>query len=222
MTVREHYETHLARLYSWMVGDFHAASNWFQAFLIENNIVPAGTKGALDLGAGTGIQSVALAKLGFHVTAVDFNRQLLSELRHNGEGLGIRTIEHDIRRISELATNGLELITRCGDTLAHLDSKVEVQAFLKEVATTLHVGGKAVLSFRDYSKVLREDNRFIQVRSNETRILTCVLEYEADTVRVTDLLYEKSKTGWTQSVSSYNKVRIKTAEIVEILGSIGR
>jgi hypothetical protein len=54
--------------------------------------------------------------------------------------------------------------------------------------------------FRDYAKPLQGDVRFIHVKSDEERILTCVLEYEESFVRVTDLLYEKTDGTWTQKV----------------------
>jgi 2-polyprenyl-3-methyl-5-hydroxy-6-metoxy-1,4-benzoquinol methylase len=46
-------------------------------------------RSAIDLGAGYGIQSIALANLGFRVRAVDFNRQLLEELSVNKKSLPI-------------------------------------------------------------------------------------------------------------------------------------
>ena len=76
MSVKEHYDRHLGKFYSWMAGDFEAEQSLFQKFLYENKIVPASSKKAIDLGAGHGIQSVSLAMMGFEVTAVDFSEQL--------------------------------------------------------------------------------------------------------------------------------------------------
>jgi hypothetical protein len=51
--------------------------------------------------------------------------------------------------------------------------------------------------------------RFIPVRSDDSRILTCVLEEQGDEfVAVHDLLHERRETGWAMSVSSYRKVRL--------------
>ena len=51
--------------------------------------------------------------------------------------------------------------------------------------------------------------------------MTCILDYDKETVRVTDLLYEKTETGWTQKVSSYNKVRILPGEVINSLETNG-
>jgi len=46
-------------------------------------MTPSSSTGAIDLGAGHGLQTVSLVNLGFNVTAVDFNDQLLQELEIN-------------------------------------------------------------------------------------------------------------------------------------------
>lgn len=217
MTVKDHYENHLSKFYSWMSGDFETKQNEFQNFLTYNNILPVSTKNAIDLGAGHGIQSVSLSRLGFSVTAVDFSKLLLEELKVNSAGLHIDIIEGDIKNVQQFSDKRPELIICCGDTISHLENKNEIKKFLKDISDTLIKGGKALLSFRDYSLALTGDDRFLQVKSDDSRILTCVLEYETDYVRVTDLLYEKSDAGWVKKVSSYKKVRIKTSEITEQL-----
>ncbi len=63
------------------------------------------------------------------------------------------------------------------------------------------------------------NQRFIPVKSDEERILTCFLEYEAKRVIVTDLLHEKTDQGWIQKVSSYHKVRIGPNDIIQIIES---
>lgn len=49
-----------------------------------------------------------------------------------------------------------------------------------------------LLSFRDYSVPLQDEKRFIPVRSDEGRILTCFLEYSEDSVLVHDILHERA------------------------------
>lgn len=217
MDVKEHYDKHLGNFYSWMIGNFETNQNEFQVFLKENGLTPLASKIAIDLGAGHGIQSVALAKIGFEVIALDFNEQLLSELKLNSKGLSIQIFNEDIRKIKQFTYVEPELVICCGDTITHLSSKKEIESFISDISSILNYGGKVLLSFRDYSNELTGDDRFILVRSDETRILTCVLDYNKDSVRITDLLYERTEAGWKQKVSSYNKVRILENEMISIL-----
>ena len=221
MTVKEHYDNHLGNFYSWMMGDFETKQKEFQVFLKENSMIPFLTKNAIDLGAGHGLQSIPLAEVGFNVLAVDFNEQLLGELKLNAKSLNIEILNADMKTLIQFARKNPELIVCCGDTLSHLCNKREISDFIKDASNILVNGGKMLLSFRDYSNELTGDSRFIPVKSDDTKILTCILEYKHDTVNVSDLLYKKTEAGWKQKVSSYKKVRLLTDEILGLLKANG-
>jgi 2-polyprenyl-3-methyl-5-hydroxy-6-metoxy-1,4-benzoquinol methylase len=221
MTAKEHYENHLGNFYSWMIGDFETRQKEHQQFLEEHNIAPNSTGTAIDLGAGNGIQSVSLARLGFRVKALDFNKQLLAELETNRRHLPIEIIEDDIRAVTNYRAEKPELIVCWGDTLTHLESLAEIEKLISDAAEILAENGKLILSFRDYSVPLTGDARFIPVKADETKILTCCLDYENEKVRITDILHYKTENGWLQKVSSYYKVRISPAEIEAIVSESG-
>jgi SAM-dependent methyltransferase len=217
MTVKEHYDQHLGEFYSWMAGDFEVKQKEHYEFLKQQRIEPSSSKYAIDLGAGHGVQSVSLAKLGFKVKAIDFNRHLLTELRNNSKGYDIEVIEDDFRSFNKYISPATELIICWGDTISHLDNLKEIEQLLADCCNVLKENGKIILSFRDYSDELIGNNRYIPVKSDNDRILTCFLEYDTNYVRVTDLLHKKDETGWKQKVSSYKKVRISTALVEEYL-----
>lgn len=221
MTAKEHYDKHLANFYSWMVGDFDQKRTDFQDFLENNRVYPIETKVAIDLGAGHGIQSIALKKMGFNVTAIDFNDQLLGELKSYPGGQSIKTVNTDIRNIKEYSGLKPELIICCGDTITHLENKIDIEKLIEDCVNILSKNGKLILSYRDYSIELNDQQRFIPVKSDKDRILTCILDYEPEKVKVTDLLYEKTENGWSQKVSSYRKVRISPKEIAEMIENNG-
>jgi len=221
MTVKEHYDHHLGNFYSWYTGDFNNNKGAFKTFCIEKNIGPEGSKVAIDLGAGNGIQSLALAEIGFDVIAIDFNKQLIDELIASANDLPVRVINDDIRNISKYPELKPELIVCCGDTLPHLESIDEIIKLLTDSYSVLIQGGKLILTFRDYSSELADTQRFIPVKSDNTKIFTCFLEYFPDKIRVTDLLYEFEDNRWVQKVSSYYKTRVTKASVTDILIKCG-
>ncbi len=100
-TAKDHYDQQLASVYSWMAGTPEAAikRNHDLFRQLEIDSTPRGL--AVDLGAGSGFQSIPLAELGFSVVAVDFCATLLSELSDRAENLSIRTIHDDILNFSK-------------------------------------------------------------------------------------------------------------------------
>ena len=208
-TVKEHYDQQLADVYSWMAGGFEAVTEGNRTFLrqLEIDKMPRGL--AIDLGAGSGFQSVPLAEFGFSVVAVDFSPALLAELRQRAGNLSIRTVQDDIVNFSRHVGEAAQVIVCMGDTLTHLESLDAVKSLLSDAARLLLKDGKLVLTFRDYvSAELRSEQRFIPVQADESRIFTCFLEYHEDFVEVFDLLYRKENEQWKLSVSSYPKLRL--------------
>lgn len=216
MTVKEHYDNHLADFYSWMLGDFNTAKNSFKEYCTKNEIKPGRNGMAIDLGAGNGIQSIALAELGFKIKAVDFNEKLLAELESRKADYPVEIINDNMMNISIIASEQkVDLISCCGDTISHLDTFLQLDQLLEDCYKVLTRNGRLILTFRDYSIELTDTQRFIPVKSDENRILTCVIDFFNDKIRVTDLLYEKIQGKWIQKISSYNKLRVSDDLILE-------
>jgi len=214
--VKEHYDNHLADFYSWMTGDFNARVNDNLEFFKTHNIIPFNDKQAIDLGSGHGIQSVALSHLGFNVLAVDFSRQLLDELKQNSNGK-VEVLEADIMDFKAYNTYKPELIVCMGDTLTHLKDVNDVKSMINNSAGILCENGKIVLSFRNFKNELKGTARFINVKSDDNRILTCFLEYFVNHVNVTDILYEKTEGKWIMKASSYPKLKLSPETVKQIL-----
>ena len=204
-----HYQTHLAPIYSWMLGDIEAAFARAAAELEELRLPPAAAAVAVDLGAGLGLHTRALADRGFSVTAIDSSGLLLDELRSRCAALPVVAINADLVDFRDFVKRQPAVIVCMGDTLTHLPSLAAVEKLLAAVALSLAPGGVFAATFRDYAtKALEGDRRFILVRADQRRILTCFLEYGQDFVTVHDVLTERRDGEWQQRVSSYPKLRL--------------
>ena len=219
--VTEHYATHLGPVYAWMAGGVEAAIARGAKEIETLELLPRLTGQAVDLGAGFGMHSIPLARRGFSVLAIDSCGELLQTLRQEAGDLPIRTVEGDLLAFGRHLDGLSEIVLCMGDTLTHLPDFATVNALFDSAARQLCAGGKLVLTFRDYSTPLRGEQRFIPVRSDAGRILTCVLEYEDQHVVVQDLLHEFDGTVWRQRVSSYRKLRIEPSMVIAALESLG-
>lgn len=209
MEVKEHYETHLGNFYSWMLGDFKVRQQEQEAYFTRKCVFPKSNKVALDLGAGNGIQSVSLANLGFEVKAIDFNTQLTAQLKAHASP-HVEIFRADFTDSAILSQFEPELTVCMGDTITHLESVDKLSHLVEDIHNISTPDALFVISYRDLSKELTDEQRFIPVKSDNNRVLTCFLEYFPEYVRVTDLLYENFNGEWVQKVSSYRKLRLST------------
>lgn len=222
MGIREHYDNFLGAVYSWTKGDFYDCVKKCEQYFIENGINSKNNQLAIDLGCGNGTQSVALAKRGYKVISVDFNKQLLIELYQNKGELPILIVENSIfTYLSNIQDLMPEVIVCMGDTLSLFSTFDELKKLFATCYNMLTPGGKFIISFRDYSNPLNGNSRFVTVRSDEYRIFSCFLEYFETAVGVTDILYEFNNGRWTQLVSSYKKLRITAHDIQQWLNDSG-
>ncbi len=210
-TVQEHYEQHLGPVYTWMGGDLPATIERNRVELRGLGLVATDQAVAIDLGAGPGGYTIPLAEAGYTTLALDTCTPLVTELRTRVAGLPIRVIQDDLLTFRQYAEQAAVIVCM-GDTLPHLPSQEAVRRLLRDVATTLTTPGFFCATFRDYyTTELQGAARFIPVRSDEQRILTCFLEYAADHVMVYDVLQERQARGWQLSVSGYPKLRLDPA-----------
>ncbi len=220
-SVEEHYDHLLAPFYSWISGGSDLKIEENRKFFNDHDIRPVSSGVAVDLGAGSGFQSIPLAESGFNVIALDTNRQLLTELKEKAKDLPIVTVRDTLLNFGEHSPAEIETIVCMGDTLTHLQNQAEVQQLLENTYPVLTRNGNLILSFRDMTHELSGLDRFIPVRSNPNRIFTCFLEYEAQHVIVHDIVYEKLKDQWEMKKSAFRKLRISPRWVSDILVMLG-
>jgi SAM-dependent methyltransferase len=220
-TVAEHYERVLSPVYAWMSGGAEAAIAAGGAEIEALNLALAPGARVVDLGCGFGMHAIPLARAGARVLAIDSSGRLLGELKRLAGDLPIDTVQDDLLSFRAHLTDKPAAVFCMGDTLTHLPEHTNLDFLVQEVAEALEPAGFLVLSFRDYSVALLDDDRFIPVRSDERRILTCFLEYEDDTVVVHDILHERAGDAWETRVSSYRKLRLSPDRVVGSLETCG-
>jgi hypothetical protein len=220
-TTRKHYDEFLFSVYPWMTGGIEDNVKKAARFFTEHAIAPSGTTTAVDLGAGCGYGSLALAGLGFHVTAVDFSGPMLRILRQHAGNLPVKTVQADILDLHTWSGRSPSLITCMGDTLTHLRDKESVRLLIRHCTQELARGGKTILSFRDYSREPEGAVTVIPVRRDNDHIFLCRLAYGALRVEVTDTLYTRASGVWQRHAGVYSKLRIRPDSFQRLLDEEG-
>jgi len=227
-TVIDHYRELLSAHYVWMFGlsfeDKVAEQKALLEYVLASLHPPIQRGPALDLGSGPGFQSIALAKLGFSpVIAVDTSAELLAQLQAASGSHAIEARVADITSLKSLDLPSTPTIAVCmGDTLTHLSSRDDVESLFASVFARLAPQGAFVLTWRDLTGELRGTDRFLPIRSDDQKIMTCFLEYEShDSVLVHDLVHIRQPEGWVLHKSSYRKLRLSAEWVAAALRNAG-
>ena len=225
-TVAAHYDRLLAEHYTWMLGgDIEAIAARERPLLQELGVAGVARRGAvaIDLGCGSGAQTLALADLGFQtVVAIDQSRALLDELAaHAARRPSITIVCDDLVRALTKVDAPVQAIVCMRDTILCLADRAAVVGLIERAAEALAAGGVLALSYRDLSEPLEGLDRFLPVRSDADRIMLCALDYGPETVTTTDLVYVRGADGWQLHKSSYPKLRIEPDWLAEALAGAG-
>jgi SAM-dependent methyltransferase len=221
-TVEEHYEQLLAQVYTWMGGGLTQKVKDNRRFFQELGLAPKGCGKALDLGCGSGFQTLALASLGFNVVGIDTNEALLTELRANSDSDRIKTVKSDMRDTGAYESFGpFEVAVCMGDTLVHLRSYDEVASCMAALRRSIEPGGRLIVSFRDLTFELKGVDRVIPVRMDDERLLATFLEYEPENVVVHDIVFDRGGGTWEMRKSAYRKLRLAPTKFAVLLAELG-
>jgi SAM-dependent methyltransferase len=220
-SVQEHYDNFLAYHYSWLYGGRATQLQENREFFRYHQIRPTGSACALDLGSGTGFQTIPLAEVGYNVIAMDLSRQMLSELESLAGDLSVKVVCDNLLNFTLYSPAEAELCVCMGDTLTHLRGLDEVDHLFSQIYKHLERGGRLILSFRDLTPELKGVKRFIPVRSDADRIFTCYLEFRKHEVDIYDIIHERCGGHWNQKISTYKKVRISPTWTYATLKGLG-
>lgn len=121
--------------------------------------VPSGSK-ILEVGAGTGRYSIALAKEGYDVTAVELVENNLEILRRNAAGLeNIISYQGDAEDLSLFTDNSFDAVLVLGP-MYHLYEKEEQHRALDEAIRVSKPGGVIMVAFLSVYSIMYNNYLF--------------------------------------------------------------
>jgi SAM-dependent methyltransferase len=116
----------------------------------------AGPGSLLDVACGTGRHALELAAMGWHVTGIDYNPELIERARANAaaRGLEVRFLEQDMR---ELDVDGrpFDVVTCLFDSIGYGLEKDAIVGTLRRMAKHLAPNGVLAIEFLHAAAVVR-------------------------------------------------------------------
>lgn len=149
----------LAPFYHLLYGDWEHAIQ-VQGQALGRLLAELGTpEGALvhDAAAGIGTQAIGLLQAGFAVSASDLSAGAIARLDAElaRRALKARTFVSDLRTLDGLASQSLQAIIACDNSIPHLLTDADILSAFQECLRVLEPGGVAVFSVRDYANIER-------------------------------------------------------------------
>lgn len=120
--------------------EYFTTMNYIHRFASEHSRV-------LEIGAGTGRYSIALAKEGMDVTAVELVESNLAVLRENSKGIeNIQSFQGDATNLDRFADNSFDVTLVLGP-MYHLYDEAEVNKAIDEAVRVTKPGGAILFAF---------------------------------------------------------------------------
>jgi len=107
---------------------------------------------SLDLGCGTGLDSIALAKLGCRVTSCDQSTEMISQAKLNAGkfNVSINFINYPIQNIAEIVDKKFDIIVSLGNTMSNLNP-AQISVLLKSLPKIMHEKSKFIFQIVNFS-----------------------------------------------------------------------
>lgn len=133
-----------------------------------------GVERVLDASCGPGTQAVALAQLGYSVTAADPSAGMLARAQHHAAVCGvldqIAFVQAGFLDLPGIVDGRFDAVVTKGNALPHLISDMEISRALHNFMHLLRPGGTVVIGMQDFEPFIEDRPRFIPGRVHDPEL----------------------------------------------------
>jgi ubiquinone/menaquinone biosynthesis C-methylase UbiE len=202
--------------------------------LLRAALGDAGNQAVLDCSCGWGRQTIALAKLGWQVSACDVSETSLEFARKFAaqEGLSVDFRVCDMRDLPHVFSRQFDWVVSCY-ALYEIPSEEGIRQAIHGIGSVLKPGGKCYLRFRDMDFLMEEQPRHTfhgETRTPTGRVI-CIedWEYESETevvaldafLREDERLDPSDHFRWVTETVGCRKRVMRKAELERLLRAEG-
>jgi SAM-dependent methyltransferase len=130
-----------------------------------------GVQTVLDASCGPGTQSIALAALGYQVTAADPSGGLLARARQHAAEKGVSEritfVQADFQSLPDHVKGPFDAVITKGNALPHLLHDEQIEEAMLIFYELLRPGGLLLVGMRDFELLLEDRPRFVPGRVHD-------------------------------------------------------
>ena len=138
--------------------------------LLKKFLTP-GIKSAVDLGCGTGNDSISLGLNGLVVTGFDVSKKMTEKARINSKkfNLNLKFFNYSLDKIPSKFNNKFDFAVSLGNSLA-LVEKNKIKKSVERIFGILKNEGAFVLQILNYTAIKKADSRIVNITQNPPNV----------------------------------------------------
>jgi SAM-dependent methyltransferase len=166
-------------MYDQFASDYDRFVNWMERLAVEMPFLekqlaalpkPAGRSlQVLDAACGTAMHAVALARLGYEVSAADLSQPMIEKARINASAAGVDVKLKAVgfgSLASAFGNNSFDAVLCLGNSLPHVLSVADLKAALQDFAACLRPGGLLLIQNRNFDAVMMGKQRWMEPQAH--------------------------------------------------------
>ena len=163
----------------------------------------------LDLACGQGRHAVALARLGYRVTGLDYSTRLLDRARAEADSAGVEVawVEGDMRRL--LWQDHFDAVINLTTAFGYFQTEDENEGVLRQVAQVLKPGGQFLIETMHRDYIVREYQQHDWYETDEGTLVWSLRLFDA--VRGRTTVVERVRTADGEEGERLQTIRVYTA-----------
>lgn len=158
------------------------------------NIFPL--KGTVaDIGGGTGLDSIALAKNGHKVTMFDLSPKMVKEARKNASKYNA-TIKTEVNSFDSIPIKydcKFTYVVSVGNTIAHLTTD-QLRKAINRIDKLLLPDGKLFLHVLNYDLIIKSSKRINNIANRDGKVIIRFYDFEKDQLKFNILSFPVNET----------------------------
>ncbi len=182
--------------------------------------IKSGYKNAVDIGCGTGADSIALTLNGINVVGYDTSLKMIRKARHNAKERNLR-ITFSNTQVQKINNNHskYDIVVSLGNAVANINPQTLNKIFYK-VHKLLKPGGTFLIQILNYDAVRKSDKRIVNITRGNDNIYIRFYDFEEDKLRF-NILTIKEKALQDYNLITTELYEYKKRELGELLNKSG-
>jgi len=174
-------------------------------------------KNAIDIGCGTGADSIALTMNGLNVVGYDTSLGMLEKARINAKNrnLRIKFSNTPVQKLGNSEYCKLDIVVSLGNAIANINSKILNEIF-KKVYKLLKPSGRLLIQILNYESVRRYGKRIVNITRGNDNIYVRFYDFEKGSLRF-NILTVKDKVLQDYNLITTELYEHKKRELKELL-----